>query len=77
MWFGGQRAARAGRLADTCAHLPLRSRPQGLTSVLLCMFCVILAAGVAQHSDLPAALLAGPADWGALQPAVPIMFLAL
>ncbi|KAL4427144.1 hypothetical protein ABPG77_001148 [Micractinium sp. CCAP 211/92] len=57
---------------------------QGLTSVLLALFAFILTAGASQ-SALPAALAAGPAglaalrpcDWGALEPAVPIMFLAL
>lgn len=57
---------------------------QGLTTVLLALFAFILTAG-ASHSALPAALAAGPAglaalrpcDWGALEPAVPIMFLAL
>ncbi|KAL4459158.1 hypothetical protein ABPG75_014023 [Micractinium tetrahymenae] len=57
---------------------------QGLTSVLLALFAFILTAGASQ-SVLPAALAAGPAglaalrpsDWGALEPAVPIMFLAL
>lgn len=55
---------------------PLPAALQGLSSLLLALFGGILAAGVAQ-SDLPHALLAGHADWGALQPAVPIMFLAL
>lgn len=51
---------------------------------MLALFAFILTAGASQ-SALPAALAAGPAglaalrpcDWGALQPAVPIMFLAL
>ncbi|EFN53483.1 hypothetical protein CHLNCDRAFT_136774 [Chlorella variabilis] len=49
---------------------------QGLTSVLLLLFGVILTAGASQ-AGLPASLAAGAADWGALEPAVPIMFLAL
>lgn len=52
--------------------------------MLLALFAFILTAGASQ-SALPAALAAGPAglaalrpcDWGALEPAVPIMFLAL
>lgn len=44
--------------------------------MLLALFAVILTAGAAQ-SGLPTSLTHGAADWGALQPAVPIMFLAL
>lgn len=49
---------------------------QGLTSVLLALFAVILCAGASQ-SSLPHSLLHGIADWGALQPVVPIIFLSL
>lgn len=85
---GGSAAAAATAPPLTAA---LRSppaatapNPQGLTTVLLALFAFILTAG-ASHSALPAALAAGPAglaalrpcDWGALEPAVPIMFLAL
>ncbi|KAI3424069.1 hypothetical protein D9Q98_009432 [Chlorella vulgaris] len=49
---------------------------QALTSVLLLLFGVILTAGAAQ-SGLPGSLAGGHADWAALEPAVPIMFLAL
>ena len=49
--------------------------------MLLGLFLVILAAGASEAGGgpggLPAALLHGPADWAALEPAVPIMFLAL
>jgi hypothetical protein len=44
--------------------------------VLLVLFGVILAAGASQ-AGLPGSLLGGPSDWAALQPALPIMFLAL
>jgi len=53
--------------------------------VLLALFAIILTAGLSQ-SSLPAALLSGgvgdsaglgPCNWGALEPALPIMFLAL
>lgn len=44
--------------------------------MLLLLFGAILAAGASQ-AGLPAALLSGAADWGALEPAVPIIFLAL
>lgn len=49
---------------------------QALTSVLLLLFCGIVAAGAAA-ADVPAAVAHGHADWGALPPAAPIMFLAL
>ncbi|PRW20529.1 tyrosine-specific transport -like [Chlorella sorokiniana] len=49
---------------------------QGLTSVLLALFAVILCAGAGQ-SSLPHSLLHGASDWSAVQPAVPIIFLSL
>ena len=66
------------QLAPDCAAAlpPPRSLVQGLTSVLLARFAVILCAGAGQ-SSLPHSLLHGVADWGALQPAVPIIFLSL
>jgi tyrosine-specific transport protein len=50
---------------------------QTLTSALLALFAVILAAGGAAAGGGGVAAAAATADWGALQPALPIIFLAL
>lgn len=49
---------------------------QGLTSVLMALFFGILGAGALQ-SDAGATLTQGGADWAALGPALPIVFLSL
>jgi tyrosine-specific transport protein len=66
--IGGMLYAGGSRTVDALC--------QALTSVLLLLFGVILTAGAAQ-SGLPGSLAGGHADWAALEPAVPIMFLAL
>lgn len=50
--------------------------PQGLTSVLLGLFVLILASGASQV-DWPAAIAYTTSDWGAASKAVPIIFLSL
>jgi hypothetical protein len=74
--LGGLKSSKQHCATSFPSSCLFHSAMQGLTSVLLLLFGVILTAGAAQ-AGLPASLASGTADWAALEPAVPIMFLAL
>lgn len=66
----------AGTLFLTGGNRAADSINQALTSVLLLLFGCILAAGLGQGNAV-AAVSGGNVDWSAIEPAIPIVFLAL
>ena len=66
--------------AAVAAAAPPPPAAQGLTTLLLLLFAVILGVGATEAADaLPGGHFfgVGVGDWGAVRPALPIMFLAL